>query len=317
VTEAPARRLARLADDLGDLGLPVEGESAALVIEEVDAALHPVVHERTVSTTGTIICPTTDPATWAAGTDLDISHLLVGAQPLRAARRFADGYSTWLLRRATGPTKWLLFDRPAGSERDLVVLARTVGATLVQRDSRGIVRVVGPGGVLRWERYAWHHEPPIRAWITDVTDAADPEQAPVLEAMAVFAVHDLAARGVGALLIHRAGADEPPSSEDRLPEPPELSIRTAAHLAPLRHALAQLDGAAFFDGAGTLRRLGVRLVPSAEAEAAAEPLRGTRHTSGRRYSWDDPTATVIAVSEDGPVTVLRGGQVLATSVPRR
>lgn len=38
-----------------------------------------------------------------------------------------------------------------------------------------------------------------------------------------------------------------------------------------------------------------------------------RHTSGRRYSFDDPTATVIVVSEDGPVTVLRGGALLAIS----
>jgi hypothetical protein len=33
------------------------------------------------------------------------------------------------------------------------------------------------------------------------------------------------------------------------------------------------------------------------AEEAVEPLGGTRHTSGRRYSYDDPLATVVAVSE--------------------
>jgi DNA integrity scanning protein DisA with diadenylate cyclase activity len=42
-------------------------------------------------------------------------------------------------------------------------------------------------------------------------------------------------------------------------------------------------------------------------------LGGTRHTSGRRYSYDDPFATVIAVSEDGPVSVLRNGAVLGRS----
>ena len=39
-----------------------------------------------------------------------------------------------------------------------------------------------------------------------------------------------------------------------------------------------------------------------------------RHTSGRRYSFDDPYATVIVVSEDGPVTVLRRGELLGSSV---
>ena len=39
-----------------------------------------------------------------------------------------------------------------------------------------------------------------------------------------------------------------------------------------------------------------------------------RHTAARRYSFDDPTATVIVVSEDGPVTVLRDGHILGASV---
>jgi DNA integrity scanning protein DisA with diadenylate cyclase activity len=77
--------------------------------------------------------------------------------------------------------------------------------------------------------------------------------------------------------------------------------------------LAQVDGAAVFDADGVLRQLGVRLVPSHAAEESVEALRGTRHTSGRRYSYDDPLATVIAVSEDGPVSVLRNGEVLGRS----
>ena len=62
-----------------------------------------------------------------------------------------------------------------------------------------------------------------------------------------------------------------------------------------------------------LRRLGVRLVPSHTAEETVEAFGGTRHTSGRRYSRDDPFAIVIAVSEDGPVSVLRNGEVLGGS----
>jgi DNA integrity scanning protein DisA with diadenylate cyclase activity len=85
------------------------------------------------------------------------------------------------------------------------------------------------------------------------------------------------------------------------------------HLAPLRHAIAQVDGAAIFDGEGILRRLGVRLVPSGVAEETIEAVGGTRHTSGRRYSHDDPLATVVAVSEDGPVSVFRNGAVLVRS----
>ena len=130
--------------------------------------------------------------------------------------------------------------------------------------------------------------------------------------MLEFAVHDLGSRGIGAILVYRAGDGEAPF-EIRLPTPPPLDIMKPAALAPLRHALAQTDGAAVFDASGVLRELGVRLVPSVEAISRVEGLRGMRHTSGRRYSFDDSSATIIVVSEDGPVTVLRNGELLGSS----
>lgn len=132
--------------------------------------------------------------------------------------------------------------------------------------------------------------------------------------MLEFAVHELGSRGVGSLLIYRPHVDDAPAVEERLPTPPPLQITQAPHLAPSRHALGQIDGAAVFDADGVLRRLGVRLVPSPAAEVSVDAFGGTRHTSGRRYSYDDPHATVIAVSADGPITVLRNGEVLGRSV---
>jgi len=133
--------------------------------------------------------------------------------------------------------------------------------------------------------------------------------------LAEFAIHDLGSQRIGALLIYRPDGDPGPAVEERLPTPPPLRIRTPTHLAPLRHALGQVDGAAVFDADGVLRQLGVRLVPSDRAEQSVEPLGGTRHTSARGYSHDDPHATVIAVSDDGPVSVFRNGTVLVNSRP--
>jgi hypothetical protein len=206
-----------------------------------------------------------------------------------------------------------MFDRPAGSERDLVVMARVFDTTIVQRHPSGVVRVVGDLGVLRWDGVGWHHEPPIAAWIDSVASGAGDGHSEVLTALLEFAVHDLGARGVGALLIHRPANVDGPLLERRLAPPPPLRVDAPFHLAPLRHALAQVDGAAVFDAGGSLCCLGVRVVPSLTAEREVDGLGGTRHTSGRRYSYDDPGATVIAVSEDGPVTVFRGGAVLGRS----
>ena len=308
-------RLRRLAEELEESGLRPEGTEAyrEMLLQEIDAALRPVVHERRVPSYGSVLEPRSEPASWSAGADLQIGRAPIGEQPLPAARRFADGLSSWLLRRTDGDNEWLVFDRPAGSERDMVVLAEAFAATLVQRHPVGWVRVVGSFGVLRWQGFSWHHEPPVSSWIDTVTASEDHGDPEVLEALLEFAVHDLGSRGIGSLLVYRADPEPGPRVEERLPTPPGLRIRKASHLAPLRHALAQVDGAAVFDSDGVLRQLGVRLVPSNAAEETVEALRGTRHTSGRRYSYDDPLATVIAVSEDGPVSVLRNGEVLGRS----
>lgn len=310
----PARRR-RLTEELEESGLRLAPDDVLteVLVEEVDRALRPVVHERRVVSTGTILEPTSDPATWSAGTQLQITRSPLDGHPLSAARRFADGRSSWLVRRSDGHNEWMVFDRPAGSERDLVVLAEVLNATLVQRHAAGPVRVVGSFGVLRWEGYGWHYEPPVSTWIDAITACPVHGAPDVLEALLEFAVHDLGSMGVGALLIYRPGSEPGPAVEERLPTPPALEVMRPFHLAPLRHALAQVDGAAIFDAGGTLRNLGVRLVPSVDAERSVDALLGTRHTSGRRYSRDDPSATIIAVSEDGPVSVLRDGEVLGRS----
>jgi hypothetical protein len=308
-------RLRRLAEEIAEAGLDIDltTEWGQVVITEVDYALRPHVHERRVPSVGTIIAPSTPPDGWEVGTQLLVTRRPIEAMPLNGSRLFADGLASWLIRHLDGVDEWAVFDRPAGSERDLVVLAETMGATIVQRHPNGAVRIVGAFGVLRWDGLEWHHEPPIGTWIDAVAACGSFGDRDVLETLLEFAVHDLGARGIGAILLYRADVSAPSMVELRLPPPPPLDVRRPSDLAPLRHALAQIDGAAVIDRDGVLRELGVRLVPSPEAETTVEGFRGMRHTSGRRYSFDDPTATVIVVSEDGPVTVLRNGEMIGRS----
>jgi DisA bacterial checkpoint controller nucleotide-binding len=314
-----AARLRRLAEELDEVGLRLDPstEWGMLVLTEVDYALRPHVHERRVPSVGAIVAPAAPPERWEHGTQLKVTRRPVEALPLRGVRLFADGLSSWLVRRSRGDDEWATFDRPAGSERDLVVLAEALEATIVQRHPAGVVRIVGSFGVLRWDGVGWHHEPPISAWLDDIVTCADDGHREVLEVLLEFAVHDLGARGIGATLVYTTEVAPRPARESRLPAPPPLDVRDPSDLAPLRHALAQVDGAAIVDRHGVLRELGVRLVPSPVAESSVDGLGGMRHTSGRRYSFDDPGATVIVVSEDGPVTVLRAGEVLGRSGPTR
>jgi hypothetical protein len=308
-------RLRRLGEELAESGLELRAEQPldGLLLTEIHHALRPPVHERRTFSTGVFVEPSTDPATWTPGTTLEILRGKIDTTPLADIRRFADGLSSWVIRWVEGTDEWVVFDRPAGSERDLVVLADVLGAAVVQRHPTGTVRVVGPFGVMRWDGLSWHHEPPVTSWV-DAMEACDKHGDPaVLLALLEFAVHDLGSRGVGATLVYRPDDDSTGGVEPRLAAPPPLNVARPTVLAPLRHALAQVDGAAIFDRSGTLRQLGARLVPSPDAEDTVDGYRGMRHTSARRYSYDEPLATVVVVSEDGPVTVLRNGELLGRS----
>lgn len=305
---SPEGRRRRLAEELGELGLTfADDAAAALLLDELEYARHPRVHERRVASYGCFVEPTVSSDRWPVDTALSVLERPVGRFPIEVARRFADGLSSWISRRVDGNDSSVVFDRPAGSERDLVVLAAATGATVVQRHPRGVVRLVGAFGVARHDGLDWHLEPPLDGWIAGVSGGGPTG---VAWRMLEFAVHDLGSRGIGALLVLRADAEPVPEREAFLADPPPLRIDRPEDLAPLTHVLSQLDGAAVFDSSGTLRQLGARLVPSPEAEASVDGLRGMRHTAGRRHSYDDPAATVIVVSEDGPVTVFRAGELI-------
>jgi hypothetical protein len=302
-----------LTEELSEAGLVLGAEPwHELTIAELAYAMRPPVHERRVPSFGAFVQPTTPADVWEEASQLSISRRSIGEAPIEGARRYADGMASWLIRRHDGNDEWAVLDRPAGSERDLVVLAEATGGHIVQRHPTGAVRLVGDFGVYRWLGLTWQHEPLVSTWLDAVAGREAPERA-VLEVLLEFAVHDLGARGIGAILVHRPDLGSAATLEPRLPSPPPLRIGQPSDLAPLRHVLAHVDGATVFDAGGTLRQIGVRLIPSPVAEVTVEGFRGMRHTAGRRYSFDDPGATVIVVSEDGPVTVLRNGQLLGAS----
>ncbi len=312
-------RLRRLVEEVEE-ELPALQNSpdlAPAVWEELAYALRPPVHEGRVPTYGAVIGAEIEPEEWVTGTALSVHYRMGRALSNEATRRFADGISSWVLRGVGGApatdTELVVFDRPAVSERDLVVVAEVAGGVVVQRHPSGSVRLVGPFGVVRATPGGWQHQPPVDRWLDGVSACQAEGQQAVLKRLLRFAVHDLGSRRIGALLVFHLAPPDPARRELRMKAPPGLTVEQPVNLAPLQHVLSQLDGAAMFDSSGVLTALGARLVPTRTAEESVAPFRGTRHTNARRYSFDEPNAVVIAVSEDGPVTVFRKGEIVGQS----
>jgi hypothetical protein len=306
-------RLRRLHDELIDEGTGIiEATSAPnVLVDELDYALRPPRHERRLPTYGAIVLPSKAPSDWSRITGLTTTLSRTVERDDQDTRRYADGLVSWTIRESDGVTALAVFDRAAGSERDVVVLAEATGAIIVQRRPDSDVRVVGSFGVARWDGSSWHVEPPFGSWLEQASCGLNDPASDILDRVLRFAVHDLGAAGIGALMI--LGGNETGEFEQRLAAPPPLRLDRPTDLGPLRHVLTQVDGATVIDSDGVLRALGVRLIPSSTAETSIDAVGGTRHTSARRYSFDDPSAIVIAVSESGPVTVFRDGRIVGRS----
>lgn len=312
--ETPGR-IRRLADELDEIDAEILKLAPApdAFLEELDYALRPAVHERRIPSFGAFVAPAEPLDAWSDAAGFGVASRRTDTLRDATVRRFADGLASWVVRSESGIDDLVVFDRTVGSERDLTVMAEAAKATIVQRHPNGMVKAVGEFGVLRFDGITWHVEPPLTVWFDVDECVRNGFGVKVVKAMLMFAIHDVAARGIGAIFIIRPDGTALPSAERRFGTPPPFEITRAADLAPLHHILGQIDGAVVFDEAGVLRELGIRLVPSTEAEDAVDAFRGTRHTSALRYSFDDPAATVIVVSEDGPVSLLQGGRRLGLS----
>jgi DNA integrity scanning protein DisA with diadenylate cyclase activity len=62
---------------------------------------------------------------------------------------------------------------------------------------------------------------------------------------------------------------------------------------------------------GQLLAVNVILLSEKASEEAVPPMKGTRHTSAARHTYDCPDVLAFVVSADGPVTVFNDGKRIA------
>jgi DNA integrity scanning protein DisA with diadenylate cyclase activity len=315
LTTASERRIGRLRDELRDEGvpLPLDGDLGSTLLDEIQYARRPQVHERHVPRYGSLIFPDHHGGWMPA--EVGAKLVALPETDLRFLRRFADGRGALLVRRPREATQLATFEHTITYEASLVDVQRASGAYLVQRSGDGSVRIFTEETIVTWDGVRWRAKPPARRFeeaIRRVVEIADPT---ILAGILEVCVHWLSPSYVGTTIVWYCTDED---EDDRAlmdlslaRRTPPLRLDERSHLPPLLSALRQVDGAATVSAGGTLRHVRVFLRPSEKSTELVPAIQGTRHTSARRFSYDEPRALVFVVSEDGPVSVFADGARIA------
>jgi DNA integrity scanning protein DisA with diadenylate cyclase activity len=298
----------RLGEELEEDGIILDVESGvhALVLEELNHARRVQMFEGRRPFYGSFVLGGAG-ALKSHAAEFDVVDLSV--LDLAAARTYADGRAAYLIRRQDTAPMLACFERLLQYEIEIVRVQEATGAQIVQRTTNfGVPRLFTDGAIVAWNGNRWEHRPTANAVLPSLQRAAPQLAEDVARNALELAIHWLSPARIGATLV---------VFEDEIPWPaldtatatraPALSIVNRRHFPALFAALHQHDLATVVSADGLVRKIGVGLRFSASADANVSADRGMRHRSAQRFSYDHPTATLVVVSEDGPVTVFRNG----------
>lgn len=303
------RRRARLRDELLDAGVTIPaGDASELLIDELAYARWGGVHEHRRFGYGCVLNPR-DPD--IVGEPLADAPRVTDGPGLSELRCYADGRRIFLVRSPDRTPQ--LVTAPVLDELELVRLHRRAGGTVIRRSDGGL-QIVSMDGSVGHYIDSWRLRPSLTDAVDAVGGAVPLDLRDVLCQILDLCMHVLSPRHVGATIVWRL--EEP--LQDMMTRPPmpgpiELSLIEDRHVYAVAKRVALLDGACVLERDGTVAGFGAFLGWSPETEDDVVHETGLRHSSARWYSHDVPGSLVFVVSEDGPVTVYRGGSDLLTT----
>jgi hypothetical protein len=239
----------------------------------------------------------------------------LAGMPREMARTFADGRSAFVVNRHEDDPVLVCFDRPVQYEAELVALQEATGARIVQRTMMyGQVRLFAEHRVVSWDGQVWADRPTAAALLSTLRQCAPELDPAVAHGLLDLALHWLSPARIGAtIVVHEQGFQWASMDVATKFHAPRLSIKNRQHFPALFASLQQHDLATLVTAEGSVEYLGVGLRSSAEAERSVDSDRGMRHRSAQRFSYDHPSTTIAVVSDNGPVTIFRGGRAISLS----
>ena len=320
------RRLKRLREELSDEGVQLiesafwddakldDAKAVTLernLLDEVMHARYPPVHEGRRPSYGALLLPTLHIEADAFDGIAELVEI-DGNVSLSRARSLSNGRTSFLVRSLD--QSLALAEISSGEEITLVERLPKLGALAVQRLANGSVKFFARTHLYVWENDEWSVKPYAHLEISDLVDLVQRGSTKVGGALLDISLHLLSARHIGATLVWLLDGQSSDLVErfSRQGESPgaELNVVHFSHAEILATVLASVDGACVIEQDGTVAIVEVHLGNSARSMEVISPEHGTRHTSAKRFSFDENRVLVFVVSQDGPVTVFSDGMSL-------
>jgi len=283
--------------------------SSETVVREIATSVVAQAHEGRTAPFGVIYA---DDVTALIG----VERVAMPLEQLNLSRHLASGTHCFLLFDKDRFYGLAHFKEPVITELQLVRILPASGGMVVQRGPGGVTKFFQGDSIVIHENRVWFTKPHVKEAAWKVSQCVNGVNRTVLNRILEFSFHRLSPTSrVGGTFVWCLYESEQ-SILKALPEGDDLtmfnlSIMDEAHSETICHLLSQVDGATFLDPVGRLVRTGVQLKYSELSKKLVPELRGTRHTSAQRYSFDIESALVITISEDGPVTVFSDGANVA------
>ncbi|WP_075238235.1 diadenylate cyclase [Mycobacterium colombiense] len=293
-----------------------------VLCEEIVHARYVEVHEGHRPSYGCFIIPDLEAIGSGAGFALAALRTSEGENPTVGPdldlRLLVDGEQTFLLRDVHGRVAMGTIESPS-DELSLIQMCRNLSGVCVQRQRSGRIQLLMEGIVCINDDYDWRWLITARRSLPSILTSLNPP-GDLLERVSVhlgeildLCVHLLSPRGIGATLVWQIGSHGPIGSVSNQPSklPAVLNVFRRQDRFAIVSLLASVDGACFISSEGDILNYWAMLDPSSAAKDLVAEQGGTRHTSAKRYSFDEPRSLVVVVSTDGPVTVFSDGARLA------
>jgi DNA integrity scanning protein DisA with diadenylate cyclase activity len=279
------------------------------VARELARCLDPAVHEQVIRPYGAIVCRET-PQLERLGRIVETTSLSEDV-----IESLADGRHSLVLAAKGQPLRLLLLAEGIDTDQDYASRAMWIDGVIICNDDKGIVRIVTNSSVTKIEGRRWMATALVFEAAEDIVQVVPAADLAVVRRLLELCHHRISPGSVGTTIVYLLTDDEQPAGRRRddgvRVEAMKISVLDAAHEPLVLHQARYRDGAMLVGRGGQLLAVNVILLSERASEEAVPPMKGTRHTSAARHTYDCPDVLAFVVSADGPVTVFSDGKRIA------